>query len=166
MKQLLFLFLFVCSGSLMAQKTITDTITSQKLNEDREIKISLPPSYSKNKAQKYPMLLLLDGDFLHDAFQGALSYGYYWDDLPEVIIVSVSQNKNNERETDCMLDETTGLPSEKGEAFFEFLGMELIPMIEKNFRIAPVIAKRISVSILILRTPCLMPSWISSTGTP
>jgi predicted alpha/beta superfamily hydrolase len=137
MKQLLFLILFVCSGSLMAQKTITDTISSKKLNEEREIKISLPPSYSKNKAQKYPMLLLLDGEFLHDAFQGALSYGYFWDDLPEVIIVSVSQNKNNERETDCMLDETTGLPSEKGEAFFEFLGMELIPMIEKNFRIAP-----------------------------
>ena len=64
MKQLLFLFLFVCSGSLMAQKTITDTITSQKLNEDREIKIGLPPSYDKNKTQKYPLLVLFDGDFL------------------------------------------------------------------------------------------------------
>src|SRR5579859_1638723 len=33
-------------------------------------------------------------------------------------------------------------------------------------RIAPLIARRISVSMLILRTPCLMPSWISSIGTP
>jgi predicted alpha/beta superfamily hydrolase len=137
MKQLLFLLLFACSNSILAQKTITDTITSQKLNEDREIKIGLPPSYAKNKAQKYPILILLDGDFLYDAFQGALSYGYYWDDIPEVIVVAISQNKNNEREADCMLDETTGLPTEKGEAFFEFIGMELIPSIEKNFRVAP-----------------------------
>ena len=35
-----------------------------------------------------------------------------------------------------------------------------------TLRIAPVIARRLSVSTLILRTPCWMPSWISSTGTP
>jgi predicted alpha/beta superfamily hydrolase len=80
---------------------------------------------------------LLDGDFLFDPFQGALSYAYYWDDIPEVIIVGISQNKNNERETDCMVDETTGLPSEKGESFFEFIGMELIPYIQKKYRTAP-----------------------------
>ena len=33
-------------------------------------------------------------------------------------------------------------------------------------RIAPVIARRMSVSMLTLRTPCLMPSTIASTGTP
>ncbi len=35
-----------------------------------------------------------------------------------------------------------------------------------TLRIAPVIARRMSVSMLILRTPLLMPRWISSTGTP
>jgi hypothetical protein len=34
-----------------------------------------------------------------------------------------------------------------------------------NVRPAPVIARRMSVSMLILRTPCLMASWISETGT-
>lgn len=137
MKKIVLLLLLVSSSSLLAQRTITDTISSQKLNEDREIKIGLPPSYDKNKSQKYPLLILFDGDFLFDAFQGALSYGYYWDDLPEVIVVGISQNKNNERETDCTVDETTGLPSEKGADFFEFIGMELIPSIQKNFRTAP-----------------------------
>lgn len=136
MKRLFLLLLFVYANSLFAQKTITDTIYSQKLGEDREIKISLPPSYSKNKTQKYPLLVLLDGDFLFDSFYGALSYGYYWDDLPEVIIIAVSQNKNNEREYDCETDNITGLPTEKGEKFFEFIGMELIPTIQKNFRSA------------------------------
>lgn len=136
MKKLALLFLFVCTNILYSQK-ITDTITSQKLNEDREIFIGLPPSYDKNPSQKYPILLLLDGDFLFNPFQGALSYGYYWDDLPEVIIIGISQNKNNERETDCTVEEATGLPSEKGELFFEFIGMELIPYIQKKYRTAP-----------------------------
>jgi predicted alpha/beta superfamily hydrolase len=136
MKKLILFFLFVCTNPLFSQK-VTDTISSQKLNEDRQIFIGLPPSYDKNPGQKYPTLLLLDGDFLFDPFQGALSYAYYWDDIPEVIIVGISQNKNNERETDCMADETTGLPSEKGESFYEFIGMELIPYIQKKYRTAP-----------------------------
>ncbi len=138
MKKLILLLLFICANVSFSQnQKITDTIASQKLNEDREITIGLPPSYDRNQSQKYPILLLLDGDFLFDPFQGALSYGYYWDDLPEVIIVGISQNKNNEREADSAVDETTGLPVEKGEAFFEFIGMELIPYIQKRFRTAP-----------------------------
>ncbi|WP_333599153.1 alpha/beta hydrolase-fold protein [Flavobacterium sp.] len=137
MKKLLLLFIIICSNTVFSQKRVTDTITSQKLNEDREITIGLPPSYEKNSKQSYPILVLLDGDFLFDPFQGALSYGYYWDDLPEVIIVGISQNKNNERETDCTTEPTTGLPDEKGEKFFEFIGMELIPYIQKNYRTAP-----------------------------
>ena len=134
-RNILFLF-FICSNAVFSQK-VTDTITSKKLNEDREITIGLPPSYDKHPNQKYPVLVLLDGDFLFDAFQGALSYGNYWDDLPEVIIVGITQNKKNERETDCAVDETNGLPTEKGEQFFEFIGMELLPYIEKKYRTAP-----------------------------
>lgn len=138
MKKLLLLVILICSHTIFSQsKKITDTISSQRLNEEREITIGLPPSYDKHAGQKYPILVLLDGDFLFDPFQGALSYGYYWDDLPEVIIVGISQNKKNERETDCMVDETTGLPSEKGEQFFEFIGMELLPYIQKKYRTAP-----------------------------
>lgn len=137
-KLLLPILFFICTAPGFSQlKQVTDSIFSKKLNEEREIKIGLPPSYDKHAGQKYPVLLLLDGEFLFDPFQGALSYGYYWDDLPEVIIVAVSQNKNNEREYDCQVEPTTGLPDEKGEAFFEFLGMELLPYVEKNFRVAP-----------------------------
>ena len=138
MKKLLLFVIFICSNTIFSQnQKVTDTISSQKLNEEREITIGLPASYQKHPNQKYPILVLLDGDFLFDPFQGALSYGNYWDDLPEVIIVGITQNKNNEREADCMVDETTGLPSEKGEQFFEFIGMELIPYIQKKYRTAP-----------------------------
>lgn len=135
MKKILFLVIIAFSATSFSQKKITDTIFSKKLNEKREIFISLPPSYEKNKSQKYPILVLLDGDFLFSAFNGALSYGYYWDDLPEVIIVGI--NQNNTREADCAVNAETGLPEEKGTQFFEFIGMELIPQIEKNYRVAP-----------------------------
>ena len=129
MKKIILFLFFICSNAIFSQK-VTDTISSKRLNEDREITIGLPPSYDKHPNQKYPVLVLLDGDFLFDAFQGALSYGNYWDDLPEVIIVGISQNKNNERETDCAVDQENGLPTEKGETFFEFIGLELLPYTE------------------------------------
>jgi hypothetical protein len=45
-------------------------------------------------------------------------------------------------------------------------GVELVGVLGRNLRTAPVMARRMSVSMLILRTPNLMASWISSTGTP
>ncbi|CFP66785.1 Uncharacterised protein [Bordetella pertussis] len=45
-------------------------------------------------------------------------------------------------------------------------GSNLLGFSAKKRRIAPVMARRMSVSMLILRTPNLMASWISSTGTP
>lgn len=134
-KIILFLLLFI-SWQSYSQK-ITDTIVSQKLKEDREFTVSLPESYSKSKSKKYPILFLLDGDYLLDPFQGALNYGAYWDDLPEVIIVGITQNKKYERYSDCTFDPETGLPEGKGENFFEFIGQELLPYIEKTYRIAP-----------------------------
>lgn len=136
MRNLILCIAFFCVVSVEAQKTV-EILTSKKLNSDREITIGLPASYAQNKTKKYPLLVLLDGDYLFDPFQGALNYGAYWDDLPEVIIVGISQNKKEERYTDCAVDETTGLPAESGDAFFEFIGQELIPAIEKNYRVAP-----------------------------
>ena len=136
MRKIILSLLFFISFQSYSQK-ITDTIVSQKLKEDREFTVSLPESYAKNKTKKYPVLVLLDGDYLLDPFQGALNYGAYWDDLPEVIIVGISQNKKDERYSDCTFDPETGLPDGKGENFFEFIGQELLPFIEKTYRIAP-----------------------------
>ena len=136
MKKLLTLLLIVGAIDMYSQK-ITEEVFSPKLNEKREITIGLPASYLKNPDRKYPLLVLLDGDYLFDPFQGALNYGTYWDDLPEVIIVGVSQNKNDERTTDCTVNETTGLPDDKGNNFFEFIGMELVSYMQKKYRVAP-----------------------------
>ena len=129
----LFLALIFCFPAF-SQKSI-DTIHSAKMNEDRVFSFSLPASYNNNKDKKYPLLVLLDGDYLFDPFSGTLSYGNYWDDLPEVIIVGIHQGK--EREFDTDVEAESGLPIEKGAKFFEFIGSELIPALEKKYRVAP-----------------------------
>lgn len=134
MKQLVLFLLF--SVAVFSQKT-TETFESTTLGEKREITIGLPPSYEKNTTKKYPILILLDGEYLFDPFYGALNYGAYWDDLPETIIVAINQNKNDERIEDSHFDESDGVPSEKGAKFFEFIGGELLPYIEKKYRVAP-----------------------------
>lgn len=135
MKSILVSIICLFSVAASSQK-ITDTIRSQKLNENRVITIGVPESYKSNPGKKYPLLVLLDGDYLFDPFQGALTYGAYWDDLPEMIIVGIHQNKNNDRDAETETDKTTGLPEGKGELFFEFIG-EVVSAMEKQYRVAP-----------------------------
>ncbi|RAR48029.1 alpha/beta hydrolase [Flavobacterium lacus] len=130
------LAVLLCSLSFYAQKTV-ESFSSQKLGGDRDIYITLPPSYEKDKNQKFPLLLVLDGEYLFDPFQGALKFGNYWDDLPEVILVGISQNKQDERYADSEYDEESGLPIETGANFFDFIGTELMPYLQKTYRIAP-----------------------------
>ncbi len=134
MKHTLLLLFF--SATVFSQKT-TESFVSTKLGESREITIGLPASYEKNPNKQYPILILLDGDYLFDPFYGALNYGAYWDDLPETIVVGISQNTNDERIEDSHYDDLNGVPSKKGARFFEFVGGELLPYIEKKYRVAP-----------------------------
>lgn len=111
----------------------TESIESNKLGKTRQISIITPPSYELEKNKKYPVVYLLDGEYLMDSFNGTLQYGYYFDDLPEVIIVGIHQNKNNERYTDSKTIED-GFPDEKSSKFYEFIATEVIPYIDKNYR--------------------------------
>ncbi|MBY0487565.1 MAG: alpha/beta hydrolase [Flavobacteriaceae bacterium] len=136
MKKLVLLLVIAVSCNGFAQK-MKDSILSKKLDKYRQLSVSLPKSYNKDAKKTYPLLFLLDGDYLFEPFQGALSYGNYWDDLPEVIIVGLDQNRDNERADDCTFDDSTGLPEGKGESFFEFIGGELIPFLQNKYRISP-----------------------------
>jgi predicted alpha/beta superfamily hydrolase len=134
MKHLLTALLSLISISSFSQIKI-ENFNSNKLNEKRELVISLPTSYEKNPTKKYPLLILLDGDYILNPFLGTLAYGTYWDDLPEVIIVAISQNKKNERVSDCgSIDETTGMPEGKSVAFYDFIAQELVPYLQRDYR--------------------------------
>ena len=136
MRKLLLFIAFFTTLNQFAQKSSL-VLHSSRMQEDREITVVLPPSYEKDLKKDFPLLVLLDGEYLLDPFHGALSFGAYWNDMPELIIVAVHQNKKGERYTDTQVNETTGLPQNKGGDFFEFIGQELMPELEKEFRISP-----------------------------
>jgi len=136
MKHITLLLLLFAASSTFAQ-TIPEEVTSAKLNTTREITVVLPPYYKQNKDKKYPLLLVMDGEYLVDAFKGTIDYTTYWDELPETIIVGINQNYSNQREQDCKINEETGLPDETGDKFYEFINDELMPYLTKKYRISP-----------------------------
>lgn len=136
MKFIILLSISIFSTTLFAQKT-SEMFFSKDLNEEREITIRLPKSYNTDTSKKYPLIILLDGDYLFDPFYGLANYASYWDDIPEVIIVGISQNKNGERERDSFYNDSSGLPDDTGASFYDFIGTELLPYIDKKYRTAP-----------------------------
>ena len=109
-----------------------ETIQSSKLEEKREIKIQLPEDYENNIDKTYPLFIVLDGDYMFDTVAGSVKYYSYWDDMPEAIVVGVSQL--NSRYDDSVYSEQNSLPIDTGADFFEFIGLELVPYIENKYR--------------------------------
>ncbi|WP_067144941.1 alpha/beta hydrolase [Pseudotamlana agarivorans] len=131
MKNLLFVLLFAVSVSYVGAQVKYQTITSSKLGEDRQLKIQLPQGYNKDQGN-YPLIIVLDADYMFEAVAGNVAYFTYWEDMPPAVVVGV--NQLNKRYDDCMYSEQNSLPIDSGAAFFEFIGLELIPFIEKSFK--------------------------------
>ncbi len=108
---------------------------SFKLQERRDVQYYFPENLDDTK--KYPLILVLDADYLFDQVVATSKFYSRFHGMPESIIVGVNQSKNDLRFEDCAFEPDTGLPSEKGKKFFEFLGMELIPYLDLNFSTAP-----------------------------
>lgn len=136
MKNTITFIICLFSIGVFAQKTIEE-VQSKVLKGTRHMIVSLPSSYEKEPDRKFPLLFLLDGEYLYDAFSGSISYANYWDDLPQVIIVGILQNSNGERFMDSQFNPETGVPEEGGAKFYDFIATELLPALEKNYRIAP-----------------------------
>ncbi len=134
MKKTLFLALcFLLSISASAQ-ILYEELVSEKLQETRKLKIQLPRNYDTNTEKVYPIVVVLDADYLFEPVAGNVDYLSYWEDMPESIVVGIMQGES--RYDDCNYDDTNFFPAEKGADFFEFIGLELIPYIDNNYRTA------------------------------
>jgi uncharacterized protein len=111
-----------------------ESITSQKLGETRQIKIQLPRNYEENKTKRYPVVIVLDGDYLFEPVAGMIDYYAYWEDVPEMIVVGI--NQDGIRMEDTYYSEDNFLPEGKGAKFFEFIGMELLSQLDQKYRTA------------------------------
>jgi predicted alpha/beta superfamily hydrolase len=135
MKKITLLFLFLSYFSATAQTT-KETFESSILGETRELSIYTPPGYNPKDKKEYPLLLVLDGNYLFDPFKGIVSYSSYWQEVPDMIIVGVHFTDFKARERDYEYDELSGLPFEYGLKYYEFLEIELLPHLEKKYKLA------------------------------
>lgn len=115
-------------------QTVYEQFDSDKLGESRKLKIQLPRNYETNTDKKYPIVLVLDADYLFEPVAGNVDYFSYWEDMPESIVVGIMQGDS--RYEDCSYDDSTFMPGDKGAQFFEFIGLELIPYLDKKYRTA------------------------------
>ncbi|WP_411029083.1 alpha/beta hydrolase [Spongiimicrobium sp. 3-5] len=127
------LALLICSG--LSSQVTQEIFESFKLQERRDVKYYIPEDYSPEK--KYPLVLVLDAEYLFENVVATAKFYSSFHGMPQAIIVGVDQGNNDIRWDDCDYDQVSGLPTEKGKKFFEFLGMELIPYLETSYNTAP-----------------------------
>lgn len=117
-------------------------IHSEILNEDREIYVYNPAS-GENDTNRYPVLYLMDGDFLTPVVASqihALTKIYKF--LPPMIIVGINNYKHDRGHdltpTNSLVD-IDGVVNQNykssggGNVFIEFIERELVPHVESNY---------------------------------
>src|SRR5690554_2459493 len=134
MKKLVLLSLMLLFSFMTFSQAIYEEMRSEKLGTTRKLKIQLPRNYKTNVEKQYPIILVLDGDYLFEPVAGNVDYSSYWEEIPESIVVGILQG--NKRYEDCSYDPNTFLPDENGSNFFEFIGLELVPYLDKKYRTA------------------------------
>ena len=125
--------LLVCLSSLAQIKQ--EVFESFKLQERRDVKYYFPEDYTPEK--KYPLVVVLDAEYLFDQVVATSKFYSDFQGMPEAIVVGIYQSKDELRWEDCGFEGDTGLPTEKGKKFYEFLGMEIIPYLDTSFNTAP-----------------------------
>ena len=97
---LLLLLLLVTIGS--SGQVIYEEFNSTMLGESRQLKIQLPRNYDENTEKVYPIVIVLDGDYLFEPVAGNVDYFSFWEDMPESIVVGIMQGES--RYEDCAYD--------------------------------------------------------------
>jgi predicted alpha/beta superfamily hydrolase len=132
--------IFFITAALMLSFGTNAQVTQEifesfKLQERRDVSYYFPEDYDEEK--KYPLIIVLDGERLFDQVVATAKFYSRFHGMPQSIVVGIHQDERNIRLDDCAWEEESGLPSEKGKKFFEFLGMEIIPYLDLNYSTAP-----------------------------
>ena len=115
------------------------TIKSSVLGEDRVILVRTPPGYDTNKLA-YPVLYLTDGDAHIGHTASTIEFLSRNGRMPEMIVVGIT---NTDRTRDLTPTKATGpnaaqFPTAGGaDNFLKFIETEVIPEIEKRYRVQP-----------------------------
>ena len=137
-KLFLILLILLISNSIFSQNIENKIFNSLELNNDRYLRIYVPPSYDHQNTDKlYPLTIVLDAEYLFDLYVGNAILFSQKEKAPEQIIVGISQNRYNERYEDCSYQKENSLPTSQGEAFYRFIRNELFEYFEESYHISP-----------------------------
>ena len=114
---------------------VNDTILSKYLNEKRAVEIQLPRSYETEVDKNYPLMIVLDGDYMFNIVSGTVDYLSYWGDIPENLVVGINQ-KDTRFQDSSVFDNITHTPISSTASFYDFIVNELIPYFSKNYRVS------------------------------
>ena len=136
-------FLFFLTINLLSSQNldslyvsrVNDTILSKYLNEKRAIEIQLPRSYETEVHKNYPLMIVLDGDYMFNIVSGSVDYLSYWGDIPENLVVGINQ-KDTRFQDSSVFDNITFTPISSTASFYDFIVNELIPYFSKNYRVS------------------------------
>lgn len=138
MKKFIVLLLTFAVFSLgYSQNITTKKFNSEELENDRYLKIYIPPSYYIDSTKVYPLTIVLYAEYLFDTYVGNAVLFAKKEEAPEQIIVGINQNMYNERYEDCSYLKENSFPTEQGEAFYRFIRGELFNYFDENYRISP-----------------------------
>lgn len=115
---------------------------SQRLQNQRNLYVYLPPSYFENPAKRYPVLYMHDG---RNLFDPARAFGGVAWEVDATIDQLVGQGRMREvivvgiDNTSARMSEYTPVPDPdygggNGEAYLDFIELELMPYIDASYR--------------------------------
>ena len=120
------------------------TIPSKVLNQERQIYIHVPKQDSASPNKTFPVLYLLDGENHFHILSAYIDYLSHWEVIPPIIVVGIisKDRRKDLTPTKSIIDydgkvDSVYSPSGGNEHFFRFMRAELIPHIEKNYKVEP-----------------------------
>lgn len=132
---LIFLFFYFVGFS---QKILTKTINSSFTDNKRVIKIYLPEGYDATEEKNYPLAIVLDAEYLFDAYIGNAVLFAAKDKAPKQIVVGIQMEKTRKKDTYFNLN--TGALTADNKNFYQFIKNEVIFEIETNYKTSPFIS--------------------------
>lgn len=127
----------ILSNAIFSQTTQLKKFNSKELNNNRYLKIYVPPSYALDSTKLYPLTVVLDAEYLFDVYIGNSILFSTQEKAPEQIIVGINQNQRNERYRDCSYSKENSLPTKDSGEFYRFIREELLNYFEENYRVSP-----------------------------
>lgn len=127
---------------LVAQGTSASvplTVESRVLGERRTIDVALPAGYAKDSASRYPLVVVLDGESEGDVAVALTRFYASTGTIPGVIVAAVRNTRRMRDLTPATIAPFASPEPGAGgaDAFLSFLSTELIPRLERAYRVAP-----------------------------